>query len=234
MNLFPFCTCETPLKDGIVAQPYSTATNGINCLVILYFLLHTHTTYAYILLFSILCFEVFHTFSHTIHVAGTIQTNVIHTLSYGMNLSFLYACAQYTHMWPSGGFGMILLLLVGFDLYSITNLSPVFYLISQALIFISVLSYYYSLLPAYIQHSMYPILGVVAIIVLLFLNESLHIQMNSYVVHLNMRGYPPLCFGYHIHCAQMQSAFPGVPFHVLIELAGIVLFYLICSRFYRL
>lgn len=64
---FPFNTCEIPNKKG-VAQPYSALFNLINCIIIFYFLLKTKNNYTFILLFSILCFELFHTFSHSIHI----------------------------------------------------------------------------------------------------------------------------------------------------------------------
>jgi len=64
---FPFDTCEKTNKNGI-AQPYSALFNLINCLIIFYFLLKTKHNYTFILLFSILCFELFHLFSHIIHI----------------------------------------------------------------------------------------------------------------------------------------------------------------------
>ena len=50
---FPCKTCEKPNKNGI-AQPYSAFFNLITCSIILYFLLNTKTTHAFLLLFSIL------------------------------------------------------------------------------------------------------------------------------------------------------------------------------------
>ena len=55
---FPFNTCEKVNKNGI-AQPYSLFFNLINCIIILYFLLQTKNNYTFMLLFLILCFEVF-------------------------------------------------------------------------------------------------------------------------------------------------------------------------------
>ena len=92
---FPFNSCEIPNKNGI-AQPYSTLVNVINCLVIVYFLVKTTTNYAFLLIASILCFELFHLFSHSIHIPGSIQTIVIHVISYFINISFFYAFYSYT------------------------------------------------------------------------------------------------------------------------------------------
>lgn len=66
---FPFSTCEKPNKNGI-SQPYSSLLNLINCLIIFYFLIKTKQNYTFILIFCILCFELFHVFSHSIHISG--------------------------------------------------------------------------------------------------------------------------------------------------------------------
>ena len=84
---FPFDTCEKLNKNGI-AQPYSAIFNLINCIIILHFLLKTKRKYTFILLFSILCFELFHVFSHIVHIQGNIQINITHLLTYFMNLAF--------------------------------------------------------------------------------------------------------------------------------------------------
>ena len=84
---FPFSTCEKPNTTGI-AQPYSSLLNLINCLIIFYFLLKVKQNYTFILLFFILCFELFHVFSHSIHITGTIQINITHMLSYCINFAF--------------------------------------------------------------------------------------------------------------------------------------------------
>ena len=69
---FPFSTCEKPNKSGI-AQPYSVLLNLINCIIVFYFLLKTKHNYTFILLFSILSFELFHVFSHILHIQGLFK-----------------------------------------------------------------------------------------------------------------------------------------------------------------
>ena len=78
--LFPFDTCEKPNKRGI-AQPYSTLFNVINCIIILSFLYKTKKNYTFYLLFFILLFEIFHLFSHMIHIQNYTQLYIIHLLS---------------------------------------------------------------------------------------------------------------------------------------------------------
>lgn len=205
---FPFNTCEKPKKNGI-AQPYSALFNLINCLIIFYFLLKTKHDYTFLLLFSILCFELFHLFSHIIHIKGSIQINITHSLTYFMNFSFFYLFYRYTKVWPSNMFLLYLLVLVCVDVYSILNLTIIYYLLSQSIIFISLLLYYFPLLPKFIQTTIYLIIFFVGIIILLFLNEK-------------------------YNCQKMMTIYPYFPYHIFIEIIGIFLFYIICSIFYKL
>jgi len=205
---FPFNTCEKPNKEGI-AQPYSALFNIINCLIIFYFLLKTTHIYTFLLLFSILCFEAFHVFSHMIHIEGTIQTNITHILTYFVNLAFFYLFYSHTNVLPSYAFCCFLFILVCFDIYSLFNLSIVFYILSQAIIMISLLMYYLPLLPKYIQKNIFQIVILIVFIILLFLNEK-------------------------YNCEKMLDFYPQFPWHILVEILGILLFYIICSNFYKL
>jgi hypothetical protein len=205
---FPFNTCEKINKNGI-AQPYSALFNLINCIVIFYFLLQTKKKYTFILLFAILCFEIFHLFSHIKHIKGSIQINITHLLTYFMNLSFFYVFYCYTKKLPSYEFIFYMILLIGVDIYSIFNLTIIYYLLTQSVIFISLLVYYFPLLPKFIQKSIYQIIFFIGIIILLFLNEK-------------------------YNCKKMLKIHPYFPYHIFIEIIGIVLFYIICSNFYKL
>lgn len=205
---FPFNTCEKPNKNGI-AQPYSALFNFINCVIVFYFLLKTTHNYTFVLLLSLLCFELFHVFSHMIHISGSIQTNIAHSLTYFINFAFLYAFYRYTNKFPNYLFIFYLILLVCFDIYSLFYLSVVFYIISQSIIMISVLSYYAPLLPKLVKYSIYQIIFFVVVIILLFLNEK-------------------------YNCEKMLDIYPDFPYHILIEISGIFLFYIICSIFYKL
>jgi len=205
---FPFDTCEKPNENGI-AQPYSVLFNLINCIIIFYFLLKTTQTYTFILLFSILCFELTHMFSHIIHIQGYIQMNITHLLTYFMNLAFFYVFYSYTHKLPSYEFIFYLVALICFDIYSIFNLTIIYYLLSQSFIFASLLLYYFPLLPKFIQTCIYQIIFFMVIIILLVLNEK-------------------------YNCENMLKIYPHFPYHIFIEIIGIILFYIICSNFYKL
>lgn len=205
---FPFNTCEKPKKKGI-AQPYSAFFNLITCSIIFYFLLQTTTTQAFILLLCILLFESFHVFSHIIHITGPIQINITHLLTYLMNIAFFYLFYSYTKKFPSIWFIIYMCLLILLDVYTFCNYSFVYYLITQSIIFISLLLYYFPLFPNFIKKSIYQIIFLVSIVIVLFLNES-------------------------YNCTKMMSIYPHFPYHIFIETIGIILFYVICSNFYKL
>ena len=138
-----------------------------------------------------------------------IQTNITHIITYLINAAFFYVFYNYTNKLPSYEFIFYLFILVCFDIYSLFNLSIVFYILSQAVIMISLLVYYFPLMPKFIQKSLYKIIFFVSIIILLFLNEK-------------------------YNCKKMMYIYPNFPYHVFIEIIGIVLFYIISSNFYKL
>jgi hypothetical protein len=205
---FPFSTCEKPNKQGI-AQPYSALFNLINCFIISYFLLKTEKNYTFILLFFILCFELFHVFSHSVHISGSIQINITHMLSYCINIGFLLFFYNYTKKLPNVWFIMFYVFLIFVDIYAIYNMNVVYYILTQALLFLSVLFYYYPLLSKIIKDKINIIFLLVLLIIILFLNEK-------------------------YNCEKMLSIYPHFPYHILIEIIGIILFYIICSTFYKL
>jgi hypothetical protein len=206
--IFPFDTCEKINDEGI-AQPYSTLINAINCCIVLYFLSKTRTLHSFILIFSILCFESVHCISHMIHLTGSLQRNIIHFISYFINITLLYALYRYTKKTPGYIFFFYLLLLGCLDMYFFHYFSLEFYFSTTSLILISILFYYYSLLSESIQKSIHWIVLLVFVIICLIVNEK-------------------------ITCEKMMEIHPHLPYHILIESVGVLFFYIICSTFYRL
>lgn len=207
--IFPFNTCEKPQEDSMVKQPYSVLVNGVNCAIILFFLVQTKHIYTFLLLFSFLAFEAFHMYSHIVHIPGTIQVNIAHTLSYIINGCFLYFFYTYTKTLPSILFGIYLTGIIILDIFFFTYYDIVYYLITQSLFLISLFFYYSIFLPKQFQESIYLIIGIVLIILFLVLNEK-------------------------YNCKKMLAWNPDFPYHIFIETVGIFLFYIISSRFYRL
>ena len=206
--IFPFHTCETPKEEGI-AQPYSAGFNIITCIIIFYFLVKTKSIPSFLLLFSILIFEAFHAFSHMIHLDGPLQTNIIHSLSYFMNISFFNQFYYYTNVFPASIFILYICGVIFLDIYAFYNYTVVYYLTTQSILFLSILFYYYPLLPTFIQKSIFLIFFLILVIIIFVLNET-------------------------YNCENMMSIYPHFPYHSLIEITGIAFFYTLCSNFYKL
>ena len=151
-------------------------------------------------------FECVHTFSHVIHLPNYIQLNIIHTLAYFVNFCYLFAFYNLTKKSPSLMFLSYLFVLLCIDLYSFFFLSFVYYFSSSLLIFFSILTYYYQYIPKENQNYILTILALGVTIMGLFYNEKLN-------------------------CNAMLSFIPHFPFHVFIEIAGLLIFYFICKFF---
>jgi hypothetical protein len=205
---FPFNTCEKPNKTGI-AQPYSVFFNLISCIIIIYYLINTKNNYSKLLLVSILLFELFHTFSHCIHINNNSQIIITHLLAYLVNFSYLFALYYYSNVFPNIIFLIYLFVIILFDIYAFQNLSFIYYLSSQFLIFSSLFLYYYSYFPNEVQEKIPSIFALTLLIVILFINES--------------------CNG-----KTMLERFPDFPFHILIEITAIFIVYNICNIFTKL
>lgn len=203
--IFPFSTCEKPNKNGI-AQPYSVVVNVISIFIILYFLCQVKNIYTFFLIFGLLAFECMHTFSHVIHLPNYIQLNIIHGLAYIVNFFYLLAFYNYTGQAPSLWFIVILIGLLLFDIYSFMFLSFVFYFSSSVLIFFAILIYYYKYIPQNKKQYILIILSLGISITLLFYNEKMN-------------------------CKNMLEIFPNFPFHAILEIAGLFVFYFICKFF---
>ena len=204
---FPFHTCEKPNKDGI-AQPYSALVNVVTCTVILYFLVKTKTTHAFLFLLAILLFEAFHTFSHIVHIPGTIQVSIAHTLAYVSNFAFLRYGYQVSRRLPSRWFASWYTAWVLMDIYAFRYMTIVVYILTQTILFLSTMAYYYKDFPRVLRENIPWIFGFSAVTVVLVFNESKH-------------------------CNIMLAWYPHFPYHMFIELSGLVLFYFVSSSLGR-
>lgn len=205
---FPFNTCETP-THRLIEQPYSVFLNLISCIIIIYFLNKTKNNSSKLLLFSLLLFEIFHTFSHSIHINNNSQIIITHSLAYFVNLCYLIALYYYSKHLPNNIFLFYLLILILFDLYAFQKLPFIFYLSSQILIFISLFLYYYKYFPEDIKKKI-PLITILSLfLILLFINES-------------------------YNCKKMLKKYPFFPFHIFIEITAIFIIYNISTVFSKL
>ena len=205
---FPFDTCETP-KNKYFAQPYSVSINFISILIVLYFLFKVHTLHAFLLLFSLLLFDISHTFSHFIHINPGIQIKLVHVLAYFLNFAFFYALYKCTKKVPCIPFIIFLIIILLFDIYAFFNLSLLYYLFTQILFFFSIFIYYYQSLPKSMKQNLNILLIIIGMIYLGFVNEV-------------------------FNCKKMLEKFPNFPFHAIIELLSLFAVYFFSVSFYNI
>jgi len=218
--VFPFSTCEIPQPHGIIAQPYSAMVNFMSVLIILYFLFFSlyssprkpKTSFKPFfssffsalplrcVLISLLLFELWHTFSHVHHISNKkLQLNVIHSLAYLINLSYLWFFYHISQRRPGNWTCIFLFILVSLDVYAFFNLSLFFYFLTQIVMFSLIMYEYRSFLPKqYLPWMM----CLVVIIIILFVNEMWN-------------------------CKTLLKRTP-FPYHALIETVGLVLIWMIC------
>ena len=205
---FPFNTCEKNRK-GVIAQPYSASLNLITATIIFYFLLQVKNFKTGLLFVSFLLFELFHTFSHSVHIPGSIQVNITHMLSYFINFSLLYFFYKTSNIFPGILFSVFYLTVVIIDIYSLFNLELIYYLFTQALLFLSILFYYKNQIPKKLINNVYYLVVLVVLIIIAFINEMYN---GDYLL----------------------DKYPDVPFHAIIEVLGCILFFILCYTFLQI
>jgi len=85
----------------------------------------------------------------------------------------------------------------------------IYYIFTQALLLLSVLTYYYSFMNKNIKNKIKIIFYFAFLIIILFINEQ-------------------------YNCKKMLEIYPNFPYHIFIEIIGLLFFYIICSNFYKL
>jgi hypothetical protein len=206
--IFPFDTCEKP-KSKYFAQPYSVTINCLSTFIVLYFLYKTQTLHAFILFFSLLLFDLSHTFSHFVHIKPGVQITLVHVLAYFLNFSFFYALYKYTKKKPSITLIIFLIIVLSFDIYAYFNLSLLYYIFTQIIFFFAIFIYYYSSLPQNMKQKLNILLIIIGIIYIGFINEA-------------------------YNCKRMLEKFPNFPFHAIIEILILCAVYIFSITFYNI
>lgn len=202
---FPFDTCEIPYKNGI-SQPYSVLINLLSCLVIFNYLTKCQSNHSFFLLLSFFIFELFHTFSHSIHIPGKIQIIVIHLLAYIVNLFLLNFFYKRNNFYPNKYFLLILTFLFCLDITGLILNKFFIFFSTQVAIFLLILFYYKNDFEQISINKLKNIAIISLLITFLILNEILN-------------------------CQKMLKKYPNFPFHVFIEILGVVFLYQFCRIF---
>jgi len=207
---FPFNSCEVPKKNGI-AQPYSTAINIILFAVIFLFLLQSNNIYSTLFLTSILVFNIFHTFSHVIHLDnyGNLQFLLTH---FSAILSTIILITLLSHIVKKNinlWYFCILFLLYFTDiLLVIYNSSHTYNIAIFMIILLSIMLYFYKFVSNTIKTN------IIYIIFFGFIVFSVQIFEN-------------------FNCHNLLLNYDNFPFHILTEITSFIPIFLLCYTFYK-
>ena len=206
---FPFDTCEKPQESGVAQQPFSVFVNMISCSIILFFLLQTKSSHAFILLLALLIFEIFHTFSHFIHIKGTLQYTITHAAAFLFNVALLNFLYRHTKVFPTPHYIAFLCGILACDLYAFFNLSLIYFFLAQICLFLAILFFYYPLLNSSVKTNLNIVFASLCFIYVALVNEKMN-------------------------CEHMLRKFPNFPFHVIIEALGFIPIFILSKTFYCL
>lgn len=206
--VFPYNTAEKVKKNSYFKQPYSSLVGILTIIMIFYFLLKTKTAQGFILIFSILLFELFHTYSHIDHFNSIeTQTKIVHSLVIFINLSLLCALSKYSNKDVSIYFVLFISLILLFDFYALYNLSIGYYIITQIIVLFSIIFYYLKSITKIFNIKL--LLGLFLIVYLGFMNET-------------------------INGEYLLNNYPNFPFHAVLEILLFVLIYNFVSSLYKI
>uniref|UniRef100_A0A6C0AWE4 Uncharacterized protein n=1 Tax=viral metagenome TaxID=1070528 RepID=A0A6C0AWE4_9ZZZZ len=206
--VFPYNTAENVNTYGIFIQPYSALVGIATVFLIFYYLLKTKTTHGFLLIFSILVFELFHSYSHINHFNSIeTQTKIVHSLTIFVNLSLLYALSKYSNKDISKIFVLFISCVVIADFYALNNLSIRYYIVTQLIILFSIIFYYLKSINKILNTKLLFVLFL--IIYLGFINET-------------------------INGKYLLNNYPNFPFHAVLEILLFVFFYVLCSSLYKI
>jgi len=208
---FPFNTCEIPKKDGI-AQPHSIIINTLLCIIIFLFLLQSNNLYSRLFLFSILIFNIFHTFSHAIHISSikNIQFLLTH-YSAVLSSFFLFCLLSNITKYTLKQYQIIgLLSLLIFDIILIYyGVSHLYNIIVFLIILFSILTIFYKYLSNDMKKNIKYVIGFSFLAIFIDINEI-------------------------ISCQSLLQKYGNIPFHSITEIFISIPIILVCYSFYRI
>jgi hypothetical protein len=210
--VFPYKTLENVRENSIVKQPYSAFINLLTCIMIIYFLMKTKTFHGFLLIGSILLFELFHTFSHTVHLKNIyyLQTKILHSLALVVNASLIYTLYKYSKKDLPMNLVLFIILLLVFDNYAFKNLHISYYINTQIIIFFSIIYYYYPYIKKFFTSDKIKLYTIGFIVgYLAFMNETVN---GEYIM----------------------NHYSNIPFHIIVEISVFILFYAFVSSLYKI
>jgi len=203
---FPHDTCEIPSSAIGIAQPFSFGVGIITIFILSWFIYNAKTIESKVLLTSLLLFELFHVYSHFVHVQDFIQSRIIHGLAYLVNATLLWALSSSTQHFPSPWFLLLLTGIIALDIYAYFNFPLSAYVSTQILLFATITLYFLRWIPTTIKQWIPWLICAMILVIILEINEQ-------------------------INCTSLMQWAPWFPWHIFIELAGLAAIIVIAIMF---
>jgi hypothetical protein len=184
----------------------------ILCCIIIFFLLKSNNLYSRLFLLSILIFNIFHTFSHALHVklVKNGQFLLTHFSAIISSLFFILLLNHITKQKLLTWQFCILLFLYVFDIYIITqNFSHIYNIITFLIILFLIMIFNYHLLSRKLKEKIIYIIFFSAIVLFFQIFEI-------------------------FNCQYILENFKNFPFHIITEISAYIPIYLLCDSFYKI
>lgn len=201
---FPHNTCEKSHPHWPVAQPYAFAINMLSAVVLAYFsLVHARTLPVRTTLAVFAVFEGWHAASHAVH-SIPYSFVIVHVLGYVLSAAMFWTLQLLsgypglpTEAW------LILVALVAADIVAVSKKRHTIFPIATGLTILMgvlLLHQYAGALPPWLTRDILPwLLAGTVLVILLLWNEA-------------------------AHCQRMMESNDRIPYHVIVEILGLVLF----------
>ena len=135
--------------------------------------------------------------------------HAIKTVFLYMLLVVIYFFYKTSNIFPGVLFSVFYLVVVIIDIYSLFNLELIYYFSTQVLLFLSILFYYKNQIPKKIMNNVYYMVVLAVLIIIALINEMYN---GNYLL----------------------DKYPDIPFHVIIEVLGCILFFILCYTFLQI
>jgi hypothetical protein len=182
------------------------------CCIIIFFLLKSNNLYSRLFLLSILIFNIFHTFSHALHVklVKNGQFLLTHFSAIISSLFFILLLNHITKQKLLTWQFCILLFLYVFDIYIITqNFSHIYNIITFLIILFLIMIFNYHLLSRKLKEKIIYIIFFSAIVLFFQIFEI-------------------------FNCQYILENFKNFPFHIMTEISAYIPIFLLCNSFYKI
>lgn len=202
MSSFPGDTCEPIQKNAFIQQPYSAMVNLISIVILCIFATQSSSIQVSSVLFFLILFQMIHMVSHSWHRNGSSQAILVHMTAYGILFTTWWTLQTYARIAPSLAIILLWLFLFGLDLMMLVLGAPTLYLILSVVVLFLLLFFMYRKVIVNKKNGLliYWLMGSIILTIGLIGNEALHCQ--------KMLKWKPL------------------PYHVLVEMAGMLVFVL--------